>query len=88
MCIGAALVFSACAVSTTVETNALPIFENDVPVLSLATDLPATEQLPEEVQIPATPQPDECLLCHLDKQRLIDTADPEVEVVSESEGEG
>lgn len=88
MWIGVALVFSACAVSASVETNALPNFENEVPALALVTALPVTEQLPEAVQIPETPQPDECLLCHLDKQRLIDTADPEVEVVSESEGEG
>ena len=88
MCIGAALVFSACAVSASVESNALPMIENDVLSLASAADLPATEQLSEEVQIPETPQPDECLLCHLEKQRLIDTADPEVEVVRESEGEG
>jgi len=31
---------------------------------------------------------DECLNCHSDKQRLIDTAKPEEEVVSESSGEG
>ena len=29
-----------------------------------------------------------CIDCHLDKQMLIDTADPEVVVESESEGEG
>ena len=31
---------------------------------------------------------DECLICHLDKETLIQTADPVEEVVSENEGEG
>jgi hypothetical protein len=30
----------------------------------------------------------ECLVCHIDKQMLIDTAKPEEEVESENEGEG
>jgi len=36
-----------------------------------------------------TEQPvDECLACHIDKEMLIATADPEEEVISENEGEG
>ena len=36
-----------------------------------------------------TPEPiDECLACHIDKEMLIATADPEEEVVNENEGEG
>ena len=44
----------------------------------------------EEVETVATePEPvDYCLDCHIDKDMLIDTADPEEEVISESEGEG
>lgn len=31
---------------------------------------------------------DYCFDCHVDKEMLIDTADPEEEVISENEGEG
>jgi hypothetical protein len=31
---------------------------------------------------------DHCVSCHSDKQRLIDTADPETEPEAESSGEG
>jgi len=37
---------------------------------------------------PASAEPDYCLDCHTDKQRLIDTAKPEEKVASESKGEG
>ena len=33
-------------------------------------------------------EPDHCLECHTDKERLIETAKPEEVVVSESEGAG
>jgi hypothetical protein len=33
-------------------------------------------------------EPDTCTDCHTDKDLLIDTADPEEEVISENEGEG
>jgi len=42
---------------------------------------PAT--LPEEELAP-----DECLNCHIDKELLIQTANPEEVVISENEGEG
>jgi hypothetical protein len=56
------------------------------------TALPATPTK-EETAVPPTaeaelPPPDECLICHIDKEMLIQTADPIVEVISENEGEG
>jgi len=34
------------------------------------------------------PEPNECLNCHADKQRLIDTVEPEEDVESQSSGVG
>jgi hypothetical protein len=51
-------------------------------VAALPTEIPTQILQTEEEPI------DQCLLCHIDKQRLIDTADPEAEVISENEGAG
>lgn len=55
-----------------------------------ATETVETEssETDQEEGEPAADAVDECLACHIDKQMLIDTAKPEVEVVVESEGEG
>jgi hypothetical protein len=51
----------------------------------------ATEELQGEPKSDLLEEPDssnECLACHIDKQQLIDTADPEEEHITENEGQG
>ncbi len=48
----------------------------------------ADEAGEETAETPTEETVDECLTCHIDKEMLIATADPEEEVISESEGEG
>lgn len=65
-----------------------PASEDAPPGLSSRAEIsPAAEA--EDL---ASAQPEEtvdyCLECHTDKDRLIDTARPEEEVISESKGEG
>lgn len=68
---------TACRQSAGEPTSAPPTAE---PTASQA-QLQSTE--PEVVEVDS-----ECLSCHLDQQRLIDTAAAEVEVEIESSGEG
>ena len=62
------------------------------PVPATPTEEPVEEEnapAPEVVSVIEEPaEPDHCLECHTDKERLIDTAKPEEVVVSENEGEG
>ena len=50
----------------------------------IVTESPAETEAVVELQ----PEAGECLACHIDKQRLIDTAKPEVVVEKESSGAG
>ena len=49
-----------------------------------AEEKPVGTEAVAEVQ----PEMDECVACHTDKERLIDTAAPEVEAEAESKGVG
>lgn len=49
---------------------------------------PINTDEPESVDLPPAEPISECLVCHTDKEMLIDTADPEEEVISENEGAG
>ena len=55
---------------------AIPIDESEL----VEDAVPTQDQKPENI--------DECLLCHTNKQALIDTANPVVVLESESSGEG
>lgn len=62
----------------------------NTPTPAAQTDVPADAANPTEVAAiePTALGPDECLACHTDKQRLIDTAEPIMAAESESKGVG
>lgn len=72
--IAAAFLLTACASAGTIPPS----------VTATAEERPVETEAVVEVQ----PETDECLACHTDKQRLIDTAKPVVEAEGESKGVG
>jgi hypothetical protein len=74
---------SACQASP--EEQALTA--SPTPVAESPTTPPTENPTVEEAAV-TEDTVDECLECHRDQQLLIDTADPEEEVISENEGAG
>ncbi len=72
----------------TAESNTADELANVEPVVieTVTAVLPTAEPTAEPTEEPAPI--DNCLDCHTNKDLLIQTADPEEEVISENEGEG
>ena len=80
------LVLTGCGGDTPVEELAEAVIAE--PVAAMEEEA-VVEESTVETAVALVEEPiDECLACHIDKEMLIDTADPIVEVISESEGEG
>lgn len=73
--------------AATAETQLAAVVETAVPTpVNVSTNdnlLAVSDVLAQETAVV-----DECLACHIDKEQLIATADPEEEVINENEGEG
>lgn len=83
------------------ETQAEPMVQPEPDAMAEAEDVDEVEDAeaaetaeesdemedPAEAESAAAPVAD-CVACHTDKDRLIDTAEPVVEMVSENEGSG
>jgi len=81
------LILVACNNASEPEDIALSVEGSEL-IADTATEIPDPPTTDMATQEPTPEVVDECLSCHTDKQRLIDTAKPEEEVVKESSGEG
>ena len=80
------LFVSACTADETTEPDLPPLEAQVSQSASSETATPiSTADIPGSIDEPAM---DECLDCHTDKDRLIQTASPVEEVESENSGEG
>jgi hypothetical protein len=87
------LLFIALVVTSCTSKEVTPTAEQSVVEVQATEDAAvvnegdSAEAVVEETAVTQKPT-DECLACHVDKEMLIATADPEEEVISENEGEG
>ena len=95
------LILAACspkpAADETMETEAVELVATDTQAVQQEPTQPSQEadqeptSAPEEEAVPTAEPPqldEECIACHSDKERLIDTAKEEEVVEVENEGEG
>lgn len=88
------LIFAIALVTAVFGTGCSGAPAAEGPIAMQPANLEPTAVIPtpteETAVLPtATPEPvDECLICHVNKDELIQTADPVEEVISENEGEG
>lgn len=82
MLVGLGFILFACQQAENVGETEVPVVEPVETATEVAVVEPTVE-MPTEV-----PETDKCVECHTDKDQLIDTADPVVEVESENEGAG
>lgn len=94
------LLLIACGPGATSGPTAIPVEKLISPTITKTEQVAQAEQaevaeaeetepveVTEETESVAAPDAD-CVACHADKDRLIDTAEPVVEQVSENEGSG
>jgi len=75
------------ATETSKPTATLAPAATDTTVTAIATTVAASETPTSEPTF--TPEPaDQCLACHTDMEKLVDTAEPEEKAPSESSGVG
>ncbi len=78
-----------CQAETTTMNEVVELAPVETAELEPAVSTVSTENLVQTADTLAQETAiDECLACHIDKEQLIATADPEEEVINENEGEG